>query len=110
MPAPRPDPAALADTIAALVSRHPSVVALHGGQFGTIACYLPGRRVVGVAVDETDGSVQLGVVARLDVPLPTLIAELRGQVVALAGPVAVHVLVADVVTEQPGDEQPVTLR
>lgn len=92
------DPALLAAAIAARVAEHPSVAALHGGPFGTIASYLPGRRVLGVAVDETDASVELAVVARLGTPLPELIAELRQWVSAMAGPVAVHVLIADVTT------------
>lgn len=102
---PTPDPAALAEAIAARVAEHPSVVALHGGPFGTVATYLPGRRVIGVAVNETDGSVELAVVAYLGTPLPGLIAELRRWVSALAGPVAVHVLVADVATNgaEPAD-------
>ncbi len=103
---PTPDPAVLAEAIAARVAEHPSVAALHGGPFGTVASYLPGRRVVGVAVDESDGSVELAVVARLGTPLPDLVAELRRWVSALAGPVAVHVLVADVATADTGDDEP----
>lgn len=103
---PTPDPAALAEAIAARVAEHPSVAALHGGPFGTVATYLPGRRVIGVAVDEADGSVELAVVARLDTPLPELIAELRRWVSALAGQVAVHVLVADVTTADTVDGEP----
>lgn len=100
-----PDPAALAEVIAARVAEHPAVAGLHGGPFGTVASYLPGRRVVGVAVDETDGSVELAVVARLDIPLPELVADLRRCVSALAGPVAVHVLIADIVAAGTGSDR-----
>ena len=102
-----PDPAVLAEAIAARVAEHPGVASLHGGPFGTIASHLPGRRVVGVVVDEQDGSVELAVVARLGAPLPELTAELRRSVVALAGPVAVHVLVADITTARTRDDEPV---
>jgi hypothetical protein len=107
MIAPTPDPAALAEVIAARVAEHPDVAALHGGPFGTVASHLPGRRVIGAVVDETDGSVQLAVVARLGTPLPELTADLRRWVSALAGPVAVHVLVVDVAIDEPDGGDPV---
>lgn len=102
----RPDPAALADAVAARVAEHPSVVALHGGPFGTVATHLPGRRVVGVTVDETGASVQLGVVFRLDSSLPQLVAELRQWVSAITGAATVHVLVADIATGESDDGEP----
>lgn len=76
---------------------HPAVVRMSGGAFGTVASYLPGRRVVGVRLPlaETD-PVELAVVARLGVPLPRLAEELGAAVVAVLGPVAVDVTVADV--------------
>lgn len=97
-----PDPAALAEVIAARVAEHPGVAGLHGGPFGTVASYLPGRRVIGVVVDETNGAVELAVVARLGTPLPELVTDLRQRVSALAGPVAVHVLIADIVAAGTG--------
>ncbi|MGH3980599.1 MAG: hypothetical protein ACRDRZ_16645 [Pseudonocardiaceae bacterium] len=101
MPAPdsrAPDPAVLAEVIAERILEHPAVAALHGGPFGTVASYLPGRRVVGVLVDGTDGSVQLSVVLRPVAPLPQVIADLRRRVAAVAGPVPVDVTVADLST------------
>ena len=76
---------------------HPGVVRLSGGPFGTVASYLPGRRVVGVRLplEQTD-PVEIAVVARLGVPLPRLAEELGAAVVAVLGPVAVDVTVADV--------------
>lgn len=106
MPTPTTDPAAVAEAVAARLTEHPSVVALHGGPFGTVATHLPGRRLVGVVVDETDGAVQLAVVVRLDAPLPQLVAELRQWVSAETGAVAVHVLVADIVIEDAHDDDP----
>ena len=87
--------AALADAIAQRVLDHPAVAHLHGGPFGTVASYLPGRRVVGVRLDETDGSVDLSVVLWVGVPLRQAVADLRRVVVEVAGPVTVNVTVAD---------------
>ncbi len=90
------DPA-LAAAVAAAVLAHPGVVRLSGGPFGTIASYLPGRRLVGVRLplEETD-PVEIAVVARMGVPLPRLAEELGAAVVAVLGPVAVDVTVTDV--------------
>jgi hypothetical protein len=90
------DPA-LADAVAAAVLAHPGVARLSGGAFGTIASYLPGRRVLGVRLplEDTD-PVQIAVVARMGVPLPRLAEELGAAVAAVVGPVAVDVTVADV--------------
>lgn len=90
-----PAPAALADAIAERVLDHPAVARLHGGPFGTVASYLPGRRVVGVRVEETDGSVDLSVVLWVGVSLRQAVADLRRAVVEIAGPVSVNVTVAD---------------
>lgn len=93
-----PDPGVLAEAIADRVREHPSVVGMHGGPFGTVASLLPGRRVVGVRIDEADGSVQLSVVVRLGDPLPQVVADLRRRVTAVAGPVPVDVTIADLST------------
>ena len=104
-----PAPAALADAIAQRVLDHPAVAHLHGGPFGTVASYLPGRRVVGVRVNETDGSVDLSVVLWVGVPLRQAVADLRRVVGEVAGPVVVNVTVADLhsteddASEPPGD-------
>ncbi|CAM2834162.1 Asp23/Gls24 family envelope stress response protein [Prescottella defluvii] len=39
----------------------PQVVGLHGGEFGEVATYLPGRRVTGVRIDDTRCSVHVTV-------------------------------------------------
>jgi uncharacterized alkaline shock family protein YloU len=41
----------IADSVAAAALSVAGVVELHGGQFGEIATYLPGRKVVGIRVD-----------------------------------------------------------
>lgn len=87
--------AALADGISQRVLDHPAVAHLHGGPFGTVASYLPGRRVVGVRVDEEDGVVDLAVVLWVGHPLQSVVAELRRVVRQVAGPVRVDITVAD---------------
>ncbi len=68
------DPAAIATAVEAC----PNVVAMSGGAMGTVATYLPGRRIVGVRID--DGAVEIHVVGRWDVPISTLAAEIRAAV------------------------------
>ncbi|GGI96656.1 hypothetical protein GCM10011581_37280 [Saccharopolyspora subtropica] len=92
-----------ASELADRVRAHPSVVRLHGGPFGAIASYLPGRKVVGVRLPDEGEPVEVGVVLRLDRPLPDVVAELRGLVAAVVGPVPVDIVVGDVVTP---DEPP----
>lgn len=91
------DPGALPERIADQIREHPAVVGLHGGPFGSICSYLPGRRVVGVRIDPDRAAVQVGVVLWLSAPLPQLVTELRSRVTAVAGPIAVDVTVADVI-------------
>jgi hypothetical protein len=87
--------------IAAAVLAHPGVERLDGGPFGSVASYLPGRRVVGVQIGADGESVELAVVARLGTPatpLPRLAEELGAVVRRLLGPVAVEITFSDVVT------------
>jgi hypothetical protein len=92
------DPA-LAEAVAAAVLAHPGVARMSGGAFGTVASYLPRRRIVGVRLPLAEADpVEIAVVARMGVPLPRLAEELGAAVVAVLGPVAVDVTVADVET------------
>lgn len=97
-----PDPAApipLAERIAAAVTAHPAVAGLHGGIFGVVATYLPGRRLTGVRVDEDrldSEPVELAVVLHLDEPIPGVVRALRREVSRLCGGAAVDITVADV--------------
>jgi hypothetical protein len=86
------DPAELA----AAVLAHPGVARLDGGPFGTVASFLPGRRVDGVRIGVGDEPVELAVVARLGTPLPQLAAELGAIVHRVCGPVAIEVIFSDV--------------
>lgn len=83
--------AGLAHGIADAVRRCPDVVDLSGGPFGTVATYLPGERVPGVALHE-DG-IEVSVVVKLGRPLPEIADEVRAAVVPMAGdrPVNVHI-------------------
>ena len=87
-----------ADLVASAVLAHPCVIRLDGGEFGVIATPLPGRRVTGVRV--RDDSTEVGVVLRLERPLPEVVAELRAAIEQAAGAGPVDITVVDV--EQAG--------
>ncbi len=91
----------LAEAVAAAVLAHPAVADLDGGPFGTIACYLPGRRIVGVRVGEPGEPVAVCVVARLGTPLPQLATELRRTITAITGPRAIDLTINDVIGGDP---------
>jgi hypothetical protein len=95
------DSGQLADAIAAAVRAHPAVADLDGGPFGAIACYLPGRRVVGVRVGESGEPVEVSVVARLGTPLPQLAAELRRLITVVTGSRRIDLTINDVITDDP---------
>ncbi|NKY40978.1 hypothetical protein HGA02_16015 [Cellulomonas septica] len=68
----------------------PGVVRLHGGPFGGLGTYLPGRRVTGVRVDE--GGTEVHVVVTATQPVAETAARVRRAVSAVAPmPVRVHV-------------------
>ncbi|WP_433244024.1 hypothetical protein ACQPYK_40930 [Streptosporangium sp. CA-135522] len=81
----------LAHEIAAVVRRCPDVTDLSGGPFGTVATYLPGERVSGVAV--RDHEVEVSIVVQMGRPLPEIAEEVRTALAPLVGdrPVNVHI-------------------
>ncbi len=85
---------------------HPAVADLDGGPFGGIACYLPGRRILGVQVGEPDEPLRVSVVARLGTPLPQLATELRQVITAVAGSRTIDLTINDVVTGDPTPASP----
>lgn len=97
----QPESGQLADAVAAAVRAHPAVADLDGGPFGTIACYLPGRRVVGVRIREPGEPVEVSVVARLGIPLPQLATELRRMIAAVVGSRVIDLTINDVITDDP---------
>lgn len=48
-----------AETVAARVLTVPGVAALHGGMFGEVATYLPGRRLLGVSLTGSGCAVHI---------------------------------------------------
>jgi len=94
----------LAERIAAVVTAHPAVLRLHGGVFGDVVTYLPGRRLTGVRVGQGDEPVELGVVLVLDRPIPEVVRALRNEVSRMCGGAAVDITVGDVAL--PGETGP----
>ncbi|GAA0228704.1 Asp23/Gls24 family envelope stress response protein [Cryptosporangium japonicum] len=85
--------ATLADTIAALAIGVPGVSRLHGGLFGEVATYLPGRRVAGVTVHDED--VEVHVVLDASAPIRAT-AERVHAALATAVDLPVRVVVEDI--------------
>jgi hypothetical protein len=93
----------LSERVADAVLAHPDVVRLSGGTFGSIATYLPGRRLVGVSLGEGEEPTTIGVVLRLGAPVLVTADALRLLVAAQTGARRVDVVVADV---EPGPGTP----
>ncbi|NYH76828.1 hypothetical protein FHR84_000142 [Actinopolyspora biskrensis] len=96
-----------AERMAEAVLGHPCVVRLDGGEHGTVATYLPGRRVTGVRVDP-DGveTAEVCVVLRLLRPVPETVDEIRTRLRDVVGDSAVDVTVADVLAPEESEESP----
>ncbi|WP_157519408.1 Asp23/Gls24 family envelope stress response protein [Modestobacter sp. Leaf380] len=95
--------------VAAAVLACPGVVRLSGGPFGSAATYLPGDRVTGVVVRETDGppDVAVHVVSLYGVPVADVAGQVRTAVTAAAPGSRVDVHVDDVDHAAPPVEDPV---
>lgn len=74
---------------------HPAVAALSGGAFGTVATYLPGRRLPGVVVGDRDEPTRISVVLHFGAPVAATAAELRHLVARETGATRVDVVVTD---------------
>ncbi|GHH70527.1 hypothetical protein GCM10017673_22550 [Streptosporangium violaceochromogenes] len=81
----------LAHEIADAVRHCPDVAGLSGGPFGTVATYLPGERVSGVAVREDE--VEVSIIARYGRPLPEIADEVRAALAPLVGDRPVNVYI-----------------
>ncbi|MBW0118438.1 hypothetical protein I4J48_24660 [Pseudonocardia sp. KRD-169] len=77
------------------MTAHPAVARLDGGVFGSIATYLPGRRLVGVRIGQGAEPVELSVVLNLSARIPDVARDLRREVSALCGGTAVNITVSD---------------
>jgi NADPH-dependent curcumin reductase CurA len=86
-----------AELIANAVLAVPGVAGLHGGMFGEVATYLPGRRVLGVALGDDSCAIHISV------RYPAHVIETAERVRAALVPmldVPVDVTVEDVLTER----------
>lgn len=83
----------LADRLAELTRAVPGVADLHGGVFGEVATYLPGRKVAGVRVE--DDHVEIHVSVLYDQPVRATAEAVAARLEPVAGR-PVHVTVDDV--------------
>jgi hypothetical protein len=95
-----PGPGSLPERVAEALLAHPAVAALSGGPYGTIASYLPGRRLPGISLGGGDEPARVGVVLRFGAPIEATAAELRRIVAGVSGARRVDVVVTDL--EMPG--------
>ncbi|TQF68737.1 Asp23/Gls24 family envelope stress response protein [Rhodococcus spelaei] len=86
-----------AERIAALALAVPGVADLHGGMFGEVATYLPGRRLLGVALTEQACAVHIAVTYPGNV---VEVAEAVRRAVTPVVTVPVNVTVEDVQLER----------
>jgi uncharacterized alkaline shock family protein YloU len=82
------------ERIAAAVRAVPGVADLHGGVFGEIATYLPGRRVTGVRIGQD--SIQVHVSLQIDAPVRATAVAIQHAVTAVTG-LPVDVTIEDIV-------------
>lgn len=90
------------DAVVAAVMTVPVVRRLDAGLAGTVATYLPGRRVGGVRMTETE--IEVHVVADYGPSVDEVATAVRAVVMPLADGRPVHVVIADLVL--PGEEPP----
>ncbi len=83
-----------ADEVAAAVAAAPGVAALSEGRLGG-GTDVPGRRVTGVVVRESD--IEVHVIGRHGVPVGTIAAEVRRAAEPFASGQPVHVIIEDLV-------------
>jgi hypothetical protein len=88
------------DAVAAAVRDCTGVSGLHGGQYGEVATYLPGRVVQGVVVG--GGRVRVQVRSQWGVEAPLLAARITTVLAPLTGHYPVDVVIADI------DDPPIT--
>ena len=82
------------DMLAAATLACPAVAGMHMGGTKFVATYFPGRRVVGVRVD--DDRVVLSVVLARGASVPALEKQVRGALASLVGRRQIDVHIADV--------------
>jgi len=82
------------DALAAAVRSCPAVDDLDGGPLGTVATYLPGRRVPGIRIGADRASIQVR--GKWDVPIRELAGQVLAAVAPLTGGRTIDIFVADV--------------
>jgi hypothetical protein len=82
------------DAVAAAVRSCPGVSGLHGGRYGEVTTYLPGRAVRGVVVGA--GRVRVQVRAAWGTEAPPLAAAITAALTPLTGNRPVDVAIADI--------------
>ena len=82
------------DAVVAAVRACPGVSGLHGGRYGEVTTYLPGRVVRGVVVG--GGRVRVQVRAAWGAEAPTLAAAITAVLAPLTGNRPVDVAIADI--------------
>lgn len=97
-----------AELIAAAVLACPDVAGLHGGRFGEVATYLPGRQVTGVRITPTD--VFVHVIARYPATVNQIDTAVRVALVPHVGALPVTLTIEDLVADLPATGGPVTGR
>lgn len=83
-----------ADRIAAAAAGQPGVARLHGGRFGEVATYLPGRSVAGIQVGEQ--RVAVHVVARYGSSVPDVATGVRAAAAPYAAGFPIDVVIEDI--------------
>ena len=91
------------DDLAAAVRSCPAVVDLAEGEPASAATYLPGRRIVGLAVDDTRVTVQVR--SRWGAPVGEVASQIRAAAGPLIGGRPLDIVVADV-DDPPDDRTP----
>lgn len=99
---PVPAPVIDVDLVAAAVRACPLVADLHGGMFGEVATYLPGRRVTGIRATAT--GLEIHVIGRFPAPALQLAAQIRAAAAPWAGGLPVDVVIEDILL--PGELLP----
>ena len=93
------------DTVAAAVRACPGVEDLAPGALGSVASYLPGRTIAGIAV--ADDRVTIQVRSVWAVPIAVVAAQLRSAIAGLVGGRRVDIVVADIA--DPSHTEPASL-
>jgi hypothetical protein len=82
------------DAVAAAVRACPGVSDLHGGRYGEVTTYLPGRVVRGVVVES--GRIRVQVRSEWGTEAPKLAAAITAALAPLTGNLPVDVAIADI--------------